>query len=112
LAYFQHQDGNLLDDVIDQCVLDAQTSQVLHETVFCDALESETAMPTPEDSLLEPTPSGPKVISKCDPEYNQLHPLFGWLSPDIIKTFEHTTKYAHLPAGTLPKKHTSHLIQL
>jgi hypothetical protein len=32
LAYFHRQDGNLIDDVIDQCVLDAQTSQVPHES--------------------------------------------------------------------------------
>jgi hypothetical protein len=68
LTYFQRQDGDLLDDVIDQCVLDAQTSQVLHELVFYDAHESETAMPKPEDSLPQPTPSGPKAISKRDPD--------------------------------------------
>jgi hypothetical protein len=28
LAYFQRQEGELLEDVIDQCVLDAQNSQV------------------------------------------------------------------------------------
>jgi hypothetical protein len=27
LAYFQRQDGDHIDDVIDQCVLDTQTSQ-------------------------------------------------------------------------------------
>jgi hypothetical protein len=27
LAYFQRQDGDMIDDVIDQCVLDSQTSQ-------------------------------------------------------------------------------------
>jgi hypothetical protein len=45
------------------------------------------------------------VISKREPDYNQLCPFFGWISPDIIKkTFEHTTQYARLQAGTLLKK--------
>jgi hypothetical protein len=34
LAYFHRQDGDILDDVLDQCVLDAHTSQVLHEPVL------------------------------------------------------------------------------
>jgi hypothetical protein len=41
LAYFQRQDGDLIDDVIDQCVLDAQTSQVPNEPVFYDAHETD-----------------------------------------------------------------------
>jgi hypothetical protein len=52
-----------------------------------------------------PTPSGPNVISKGDPDYNHLRPFFGWISPDIMKkTFGHTTQYSHLHAGTLLKK--------
>jgi hypothetical protein len=106
LAYFQWQDGELLEDVIDQCVLDAETFQVLDEPIFSDAQETELGMPAPEDSVTEPTlPSGPNIISMRDPDYNPLHPFFGWLSTDIIKkTFEHTTQYARLPAGTLLKK--------
>jgi hypothetical protein len=53
----------------------------------------------------EPTPSGPKVISMREPDYDQLHHFFGWSETDLIKkTFEHTTQYARLPAGTLLKK--------
>jgi hypothetical protein len=103
LAYFHRQDGDLSDDVTDQCVLDAQTSQVLHEPVFYDAPETELAIP--EGIPLESAPSGPKVIFKREPDYDQLRPFFGWICPDIIKkTFEHTTQYARLPAGTLLKK--------
>jgi hypothetical protein len=103
ISTLHRQDGDLIDDVIDQCVLDAQTSQVLHDPVFYDAHETELAIL--EGIPPAPIPSGPKVISKRDPDYNQLHPLFGWISPDIIKkTFEHTTQYACLPAGTLLKK--------
>jgi hypothetical protein len=50
-------------------------------------------------------PSIPKVLVKHDPDFDQLRPFFGWLSTDIIKkTFDHTTQYAQLPAGTLLKK--------
>jgi hypothetical protein len=45
LAYFHRQDGDLIDDVIDQCDLDAQTSQVLHEPVFYDAHETDLDIP-------------------------------------------------------------------
>jgi hypothetical protein len=34
LKYFQRQDCDILDDVIDQCVRDVQTSQVTHEPLF------------------------------------------------------------------------------
>jgi hypothetical protein len=103
LTYFQRQDGDLIDDVVDQCVLDAQISQVHHDQVFYDAHEIELTIP--EDTHPVPTPSGLKVISKCEPDYNQLRPFFGWISPDLIKkTFEHTTQYARITAGTLLKK--------
>jgi hypothetical protein len=47
----------------------------------------------------------PKVTLKHDPDYKQLHPFFGWLASDIIKTtFEHTTQFVHSPAGTTLKK--------
>jgi hypothetical protein len=31
LAYFQQQDGSLFDDIVDQCVFDAQVSEPLQE---------------------------------------------------------------------------------
>jgi hypothetical protein len=55
LEYFQRQDGELLEDVIEQCVLDAQTSQVPDEITFYDAHETELGMSAPEDSYPEPT---------------------------------------------------------
>jgi hypothetical protein len=66
LAYFQQQDGELLDDVIDQCVLDAQTSQGHGDPdnpVFCDLRETERGLP-PEDSLPEPTHSEQQILTK------------------------------------------------
>jgi hypothetical protein len=62
LAYFHRQDVNLIDDVIDLCVLDAQTPHVPHEPVFYDALETELAIL--EGIPPAPAPSGPMVISK------------------------------------------------
>jgi hypothetical protein len=32
--YFQRQDGNFLDDVIAQCIFDAQITETLQEIVF------------------------------------------------------------------------------
>jgi hypothetical protein len=54
LAYFQCQDGNLFDDILDQCVFDAQTTEPLQEMVFYDAHEIELGLP-PEDYLPVPT---------------------------------------------------------
>jgi hypothetical protein len=62
LAYFQLQDGDLIDDVVDQCVLDVQTSKVLHEPVFYDAQETEH-----ETELLaipEGTPLNPPLLDQ------------------------------------------------
>ena len=44
-------------------------------------------------------------VTKQQLDYVALHPMFGWLPEDIIKsTFEVTTQYAHLPMSTLLKK--------
>jgi hypothetical protein len=44
------------------------------------------------------------TLCKKDPDFVPLRPLFGWLSPDLIKkTFIHTTQYARLPIGTTLK---------
>jgi hypothetical protein len=67
---------------------------------FYDAHETEICMQTPEDSLPKLTTSGSKVISKLDPDYDQLPPFFGRLA----QTFEHTMKYARLPTGNLLEK--------
>jgi hypothetical protein len=77
--------------------------QKSHKSVFYDAQETEP--PIPEGIPPAPAPSGPKVISKHEPDYDQLRPFLGWISPEIIKkTFKHTAQYASLPAGTLLKK--------
>jgi hypothetical protein len=49
-------------------------------------------------------PSIAKGIVKKDPDFASLHPLFGWMSPDIIKkTFQHISQYARLSTGTTLK---------
>jgi hypothetical protein len=100
LEYFQRQDGSFLDDVIAQCIFDAQLTEPRQEIVFYDAHEAETTMPN-EGSHPEPILIGPKVTSKHEPDYHQLCPSFGWTDTETFKkTLEHTTQYAHLPAGT------------
>jgi hypothetical protein len=47
----------------------------------------------------------PHIVTSKTPDYAALHPLFGWLSTDIIqKTFEKTTQYARIPTGTMLKQ--------
>jgi hypothetical protein len=89
LAYFQCQDGDFLDDVIDQCVLDTHAFPSHHypdNPVFHDAHETEIG--SHQKFHPEPTPSG-KVVTKRDPDFDQLRPLFGWLSTDIINKHRH-----------------------
>jgi hypothetical protein len=53
--YFPRQDGNLLDDIFDQCVLDVQSTEPLQEIVFYDVHETEIGM-LPEGTLPEIIP--------------------------------------------------------
>jgi hypothetical protein len=82
LSYFSRQDGTTWDDNTDQCILTA------HQSTLDPSVESDS-----------------HILSKQDPDFVQLRPLFGWLSPDIMKkTFTHTTQYARLPTGTTLKR--------
>jgi hypothetical protein len=82
LSYFSQEDGTTVDDNIDQCVLTAHQS-------------------TPDPSV----DCSSHTICTKDPDFIQLRPLFGWLSPDLIKkTFIHTTHYARLPITTTLKR--------
>jgi hypothetical protein len=70
LAYSQLQDGNLFDDIFDQCIFDAQTTEPLQEIVFYYADETELGLP-PEDFLPLPAPPTPQILTKCTPDdYN------------------------------------------
>lgn len=104
-AYFTRHDGHSLEDIIDQCVF--QASDSFHEDItFYDALEHEQMVhEDPAEDLPRVTLPQPKTTTTKSPDWTQLRPLFGWLSPDIIqKTFEHTTQYARLPTGTHLKR--------
>jgi hypothetical protein len=104
LAYFQSQDGSGFEDIIDQCVLDSHSS----DHIYCNAVEVEdldTTLFEDDHTIHETLLNHPIVVSKKDPDYQSLQPLFGSISPDIIKkTFEHTTHYARLPSGTVLKR--------
>lgn len=111
--YFQRQDGDDMEDIIDQCVYHASISAG-SDPIFYDAheyfindhgLEDDAADDDEEEHLPPALPPEPRVVSSRTPEYEKLRPLFGWLSADIIqKTFQHTTQYARLPTGTHLKR--------
>jgi hypothetical protein len=108
-SYFQRQDGDSTDDVIDQCIYATHSSPSIYEfdnTLFYDTYESEILdAPTSSQTLT------PKNTVKREPNFQKLCPLFGWLSTDLIqKTFEHTTQYARLPTATMLKKALGHPI--
>jgi hypothetical protein len=101
--YFERQDGNTTDDVIDQCIYATHMSTTITDqegNTFYDAYQhSITEAPTPTQVIT------PKTTVKRSPDFQLLCPFFGWMSPDIIqKTFEHTTQYARIPTGTMLKK--------
>jgi hypothetical protein len=77
LAYFQRQDGSGFEDIIDQCVRDAHSSDYLS----CNAVEvKDLATTTFEDAhtIHEPLLNHPIVVNKKDPDYQSLQPLFGY----------------------------------
>jgi hypothetical protein len=71
LAYYQHQDGNLFENIFDQCLFDAQTTDPLQEIVFYDAHEMELGLPL-EDSFPVPTPSRLQTLTECAPDDDNL----------------------------------------
>jgi hypothetical protein len=102
-SYFQRQDGDSIDVVIDQCIYFTHSSPSTYEfedTIFYDTYEAEILdAPTSSQTLT------PKQTVQREPDFLSLRPLFGWLSTDIIqKTFQHTTQYARLPTATMVKK--------
>jgi hypothetical protein len=102
-TYFERQDGNTTDAVIDQCIYATQMSPIIPDpegNTFYDAYQHEIAEAPNSTQIITP-----KTTVKRSPDFQLLHPFFGWMSADIIqKTFEHTTQYAQLPTGTMLKK--------
>ncbi|GAX13599.1 hypothetical protein FisN_14Lh370 [Fistulifera solaris] len=75
------------------------TSPVLQ--VFGTDSTNPTSDVTPD---LPPLPGRNVTPGKKD--YAELRPFLGWLGVETVrKTFQHTTQYAHLPGGTILKKH-------
>jgi hypothetical protein len=76
-SYFQHQDSNSTDDVIDQCVFASHSSPSAYESdniVFYNACDTEILdTPTLSQTII------PKTTVKQDPDFQKLQPLFGWL---------------------------------
>jgi len=78
------------DNFVDECVMCHMLELYEHE-VNNKGLPYEVA--------------GPKVERK-EPNYEALHPMFGWLPTDTIKwTFAVTTQFVHIPMSTILKKH-------
>jgi hypothetical protein len=102
-SYFQRQDGNSTDDIIDQCIFVTHSSPSTYEfdnTLFYDTYETEILDAPTSSQILTP-----KHTIKRELDFQELRPLFSWLSTDLIqKTFKHTTLYARLPAATMLKK--------
>lgn len=60
----------------------------------------------PADVTPAPPPLPGRDVTPGKKDYDELRPFLGWLSTDTVrKTFQHTTQYAHLPGGTILKKH-------
>ena len=87
---------------MDQCIYHAHAPtffgnqsfmMLLNISLICLTFQTMTLLP-----VLLPIPESLLLML---PDYQQLHPFFGWLSTDIIKkTFQKTTQLARLPAGT------------
>jgi hypothetical protein len=71
LVCSQRHDSNLFDDIFEQSVFDAQTTDALQELVFYDAHETELGLPS-EDSFPVPTPSRQQILTKCTPDDDNL----------------------------------------
>jgi hypothetical protein len=97
LPYFQRQDGDHLEDIIDQCVFDSQTSTIVTATEFYDAHQTE------QD--LQPTPTVPEdqpaYISMVTPKHD----------PDFRTTLKKAFKSPH-PAPNVHRPKEALLVTL
>jgi hypothetical protein len=92
-TYFERQDGTTTEDVIDQCIYATHMSTNTTEhkgIIFYDTFQTDIAdAPTSTQVII------PKTTIQRSPDFQLLHPFFGWMSADIIqKTVEHTPQYA------------------
>jgi hypothetical protein len=78
-----------VDDIIDQCVYLAHTDHVVYSAHPMETVASMTS---------------PRMVTNSGPDYEALHPYFGWLPLAMVKeTFAHTTQYARMPMSTYLK---------
>jgi hypothetical protein len=91
-----------MDDVVDRFIYHTHIHDLSDDLIFYNTHQQE---PEEWEDVLQSPSIVSKTITKHDPDYHMLLPLFGWIAPDIIKhTFEHTTQYARIPTGTLLKQ--------
>jgi hypothetical protein len=86
-SYFERQDGDSNNDIINRCIFATHTTSVYgyDNTIFFDAYETEIL-----DTPVSLQDIVPKTTVKREPDFQRLPPLFGWMSTDI-------TQYARLP---------------
>jgi hypothetical protein len=78
-----------IDDIIDQCVYHALIDHAVYSV-------------HPMETTVSTSP--PHTVTNMDPDYEALHPYFGWLPFVTVKeTFAHTTQYARMPMSTYLK---------
>jgi hypothetical protein len=80
-----------IDGVIDLCVYYAHIDHAVYSVHLTETVAST---------------SPPRMGTNMDPDYEVLHPYFGWLPFDMVKkTFARTTQYARMPMSTYLKHH-------
>jgi hypothetical protein len=80
-----------IDDIIDWCVY---LAHIDHAVYTVHPMETTASTPTSH------------TATNTDPDYEALHPYFGWLPFDMVnETFAHTTQYVRMPMSMKTDKH-------
>jgi hypothetical protein len=88
-AYFHRHfscDIHDIEDVMDQCVYDAQIpgGNTTDDPIYYDAYEHQIDDAEHFDPNTFSLTLDPRTVAHKPPDYSLLRPFFGWLSPDII----------------------------
>ena len=84
-------DADIGDDIIDRCVYYTQLASATYSV---------------HPAMTAVSASHPHTITDTEPDYEALHPYFGWLPLEMVKaTFARTTQYAQMPMSTYLKCH-------
>jgi hypothetical protein len=101
--HFDNDDFNAVLLVNDTELVDTTSPVTEDDDAPSDQDMSNTEPDTDDDDNAD---ARGRIFKVKDPEYDKLHPLFGWMNTKTIKkTFEQTTQYARMPNGTILKKH-------